>query len=119
MKFQYSTGVLRVVRGQHTYPKQVVNCNSMRSILRHGDIEWDAECDITSPKTKIIVVKNPKEIETLLHIYEKVFRDLPHGRPPDMGVEHNIALEDGSPPIQIPPYRNPKKIIHEINKSIQ
>ena len=39
MKFQDSIGVLRVVRGQHTYPKQVVNCNSMRSILRHGDIE--------------------------------------------------------------------------------
>ena len=38
MKFQDSTGVLRVVRGQHTYPKQVVNCNSMRYILRHGEI---------------------------------------------------------------------------------
>ena len=38
MKFQDSTGVLRVVRRQHTYPKQVVNCNSMRYILRHGDI---------------------------------------------------------------------------------
>ena len=38
MKFQDSTGVLRVVRGQHTYQKQVVNCNSMRSILRNGDI---------------------------------------------------------------------------------
>ena len=37
-KFQDSIGVLRVVRGQHTYPKQVVNCNSMRYILRHGDI---------------------------------------------------------------------------------
>ena len=42
MKFQDSIGVLRVVRGQHTYPKQVVNCNSMRYILRHGDIEWDS-----------------------------------------------------------------------------
>ena len=41
MKFQDSKGVLRVVRGQHTYPKQVVNCNSVRSILRNGDIEWD------------------------------------------------------------------------------
>ena len=38
MKFQDSTGVLRVVRGKHTYPKQVVNCNIMISILRHGDI---------------------------------------------------------------------------------
>ena len=38
MKFQDSTDVLRVVRGQHTYPKQVVNCNSMRYILRNGVI---------------------------------------------------------------------------------
>ena len=30
MKFQDSTGILRVVRGKHTYPKQVANCNSMR-----------------------------------------------------------------------------------------
>ena len=41
IKFQDSKGVLRVVRGQHTYPNQVVTCNSMRPILRHGDIEWD------------------------------------------------------------------------------
>ena len=38
MKFQDSTGVLRVVRRHHTFPNQVVTCNSMRSILRHGDV---------------------------------------------------------------------------------
>ena len=38
MKFQDSKGVLRVVRAQHTYPNQVVSCNSMISMLRHGDI---------------------------------------------------------------------------------
>ena len=30
MKFQDSKGVLRVARGKHTYPNQVVTCNSMR-----------------------------------------------------------------------------------------
>ena len=99
MKFQYSTGVLRVVRGQHTYPKQVVNCNSMRSILRHGDIEWAYECYITSPKPKIRFFKDTKDIETLLHKYEKKFRDLPHGRPLDRAVVHNIILEEGTSPI--------------------
>ena len=84
----------------------------MRSILRHGDIEWDSKCYITSPNPKIRVFKIPKEIETLLHKYENVFRDLPHGRPPDRGVEHNIVLEEGTSPIQIPPYRHPKKIIY-------
>ena len=38
LKFQDSKGVLRVVRGKHTYPKQVMTCNSMRYILQHEDI---------------------------------------------------------------------------------
>ena len=77
MKLQDSIGILRVVRGRHTYPKHVVNFNNMISILRHGDIEWAGECYITSLNPKIRVVKHPKEIETLLHKYEKVFIDLP------------------------------------------
>ena len=91
----------------------------MRYILRNGDIEWDVECYITSPKPKIRGFKHPKEIETLLHKYEKVFRDLPHGRPLDRGVEHNIFFEEGTSPIQIPPYRNPKKFRYDIEKAIQ
>ena len=55
MKFQDLKGVLRVVRGKHTYPNQVVTCNSMRSILRNGDIEWADECHMTSPKPNIKV----------------------------------------------------------------
>ena len=46
--------------------------------------------------------------------YKIVFRDLPHGRPPDRGVEHNIVLEEGTSPIKIPPYRHPKKFKDEI-----
>ena len=38
MIFQDSKGVLRAVRGKHTYPNQVVTCNSMRYILSNGDI---------------------------------------------------------------------------------
>ena len=51
--------------------------------------------------------------------YEKVFRDIPHGRPLDRGVEHNIVLEDGTSPIQISPYIHAKKFRDEIEKSIQ
>ena len=79
MKFQDSKVVRRVVRGQHTYPNQVVTCKSMRSILRHGDIEWVVECHITSSKPIIKVFEHPNEIEKLLQKYEEFFRDLPHG----------------------------------------
>ena len=111
MNFQDSKGVLRVVRGKPTYPNQVVTCNSMRYILRHGYIEWDDEFHITYPNTNIKFFEHPKEIEKLLRKYESFFRDLPHGRPPDRGVEHNIVLEEGTSPIQIQTYRNPKKFI--------
>ena len=43
----------------------------MRSILRHGNVKWAIECYFISLKKKIRVVKHPKEIETLLHKYEK------------------------------------------------
>ena len=56
MAFQDLKGVLRVVRGQHTYPNQVMTCNSMRSILRHEDIEWDVKFYIPYPKPNIRVV---------------------------------------------------------------
>ena len=69
--------------------------------------------------SQINFVEHPNEIEKLLQKYEKVPRDLPHGRTPDRGVEHNIVLEEGTSPIQIPPYRHPKIFIDEIEKAIQ
>ena len=71
------------------------------------------------PRQKIRVFKHSKDIDKLLHKYEKNFKDLPHGRPPDRGVEHNIVLEEGTSPIQIPPYRHPKNFIEYIENTIQ
>ena len=114
MKFQDWKGLLRVVRGQHTYPNQVVTCNSMRYILSHGDIEWAVECHITYPNPNIKVFEHPKEIEKLLKKYEIFIRDLPHCILPNRGVEHNIFSEEGTSPIQITPHRHPKKFRDEI-----
>ena len=85
----------------HTYPNQVVSSHNMRTILRHGDIEYDFQCLITSPKPHFNISKNPKEIEKLLSMYEKVFGDLPPRSPPDRGVEHSIELQIGTQPIKI------------------
>ena len=62
---------------------------------------------------------NTQKRQRHFYKYEKVFRDLPHGRPPDREVEHNIVFEEGTSPIQIPPYRHPKKFWDEIYKSIR
>ena len=51
--------------------------------------------------------------------FKKKFRDLPHGRPPVRGVEHNIFLEEGTSPIHTPPYRHPNKFKYEIENDIQ
>ena len=66
MKFQYSKGVLRVVRGQHTYPNQVVTRNCMKYILRHGDIEWAAEFHIKRRHMRH-QLKNKNKQEISLH----------------------------------------------------
>ena len=91
----------------------------MRTILRHVDIEWDFECLIKYPKPHLKISKNPKEIEQLLSKYEKVFGDLPPGRPPDRGVEHIIELDIGTQPIKMYPYRHPKRIQDDIKEAIK
>ena len=46
--FKDAEGKSIVLKGMNTYPNQVISANSMRSILRHGDIEWVAEFHITN-----------------------------------------------------------------------
>ena len=70
-----------MLRGMHTYPIKVVSSHSMMSILRHGDIEWVVECLITFPKPHLNIAKHPMKIEKLFSKCEKVFGDLPPGRP--------------------------------------
>ena len=91
----------------------------MRSILRHGDIEWAIECFITSSNPHLKVSKHPKEIKKLLGKYEKFFGDLPPGRTPNIGVEHVVELEIGTQPIKMNPYRNPKMIQDDIEDAIK
>ena len=92
IRFKNSKGKPILLRGMHTYPNQVVSSHNMRTILRHVDIEWAAECLIKSPKTHLNFSKHPKEIEQLLSKYEKVFGDLPPGRPSNIRVEYVIEL---------------------------
>ena len=97
----------------------MVSSHSIRSILRHGDIEWYVECLIAYSKPDLKVSKHTKEIEQLLGKYEKVFGDLSLGRLLDRGVEHTIELEIGTQPIKIHPYKNPKRIRDDIEEAIK
>lgn len=59
------------------------------------------------------------DIQQLRTKHSKVFSDLPHGRPPNRGIEHIIELEEGTKTIMITPYRHPKQLKDEIEKTIQ
>ena len=63
IRFKNLEGKPILSRGIHTYPNQVVSSHNMRSILMHGDIEWDFECLITYYNPHLKVCKHPKEIE--------------------------------------------------------
>ena len=40
ISFKDAEGKLVFMKGTNTYPSQLISSNGMRSILRHGDIEW-------------------------------------------------------------------------------
>ena len=65
MSFKDTEGEPVVRKGMNTYPSQVISANIMRSILRHGDIEWDAEFHITNEGTTAKVSYHPKDIKKL------------------------------------------------------
>ena len=108
-----------VLRGINTYPSQIISAKSMIFVMRHGDIEWVVECQITTEGTTAKVFSPPKDIKKLLQKHKRNFEDLPHGRPPDRGIEHGIELEAGTLPIKIHPYKHLKRFKDEIEKAIK
>jgi hypothetical protein len=58
------------------------------------------------------------DIQELLGKNDRVFGPLPAGRPPDMGFEHVIELEEGENPMITTPYMHLKKFKDEIEKAI-
>ena len=96
MEFQGPDGKRVVLRGMNTYPPKPVSSQRMEAVLRHDDIEWVAKCFVTFRKPPENSTQHPGDIQALLQKHEKVFRDLPTGRPPDRGFEHTIELEEGT-----------------------
>ena len=44
---------------------------------------------------------------------------IPHGVPPDKGIEHVIELDEGAKLVMITPYRHPKKHKDKIERTIK
>jgi hypothetical protein len=55
----------------------------------------------------------------LLKKHQKVFGDIPPGRPPDRGFEHTIELEEGTGAVITTSYRHPKAYKDEIERTMR
>ena len=119
ISFKDAKGKPVVLKGMNTYPRQVISAKSMIQVMRHGDIEWVVELQITTEGTTAKVFTQPKYIKKLLHKHKRVFEYLPHGKPPDHGIEHKIELEASTLPITIHPYKHPKIFKDEIYKAFK
>ena len=108
MEFQGPDCRRVVLRGMNTYPAKVVSSQRMEAVLRHQDIEWVAECFITSQDPTDLKQQYPADIQAILHKHDRVFGGIPLGRPPDIGFEHLIELEEGVQAVITTPYRHPK-----------
>ena len=51
ISFKDAEGKPVVLKGINTYPSQVISTKRMRYVLRHGDIEWVVEFQITTEGT--------------------------------------------------------------------
>jgi hypothetical protein len=119
MEFQGQDGKRVVLRGMNTYPPKVVTAEKMEAVMRQDDIAWVAEFQISVQKPKGEEPNFSREIKALLKKHQKVFGDIPPGRPPDRGFEHTIELEEGTGAVITTPYRHPKAYKDEIEKTIK
>ena len=69
------------MRGMDTYHPKPVSSQRMEAVLRQGDIESSTECLVTFRKPPDNNTQHSTNIQALLQKHERVFRDLPAGRP--------------------------------------
>lgn len=98
---------------------QMISFRRMERLIHHDQHEWAATCRIMPTQTEQQKVEYPPDIQRLLTKHPKVFSAIPPGRPPDRDIEHIIELDKGAKPVMITPYRHPKKMKDEIEKTIK
>jgi hypothetical protein len=91
----------------------------MERIFPHDDVDYAAECLITTQKDSKGREHYHPQIKKLLSRYEPVFGPTPPWRPLDRGFEHTIDLEAWDTPVITTPYRHPKIFKDEIEKEIK
>ena len=98
---------------------KTISFRRMERLMRHDMVEWAAECHLAPLQEGQQKTEYHPDIQKIRIKHDKVFSDIPPGRPPDRGIEHIIELEEGAKPIMITPYRHPKRLKDEIEKTIK
>jgi hypothetical protein len=119
MKFFTPGGKQVVLRGMANNAPTVVSNKRMEAIFKHVDVVYATQCFITSQTDNEGRRQYHADMKDLLSRHDKVFGQIPLGRPPDRGFEHTIELEEGAKPVITTLYRHPKKFKDEIEKTIK
>jgi hypothetical protein len=119
MKF-FTPGSKQVVlRGMSNNTPMVVSNKRMEATFKRRDITYAAECFITEQVDAQGQQHHHADIQALLSKHDKVFGQIPPGRPPDRGFEHTIGLGEGAKWVITTPYMHPNKFKDEIEKAIK
>ena len=117
MKFKVD-GRPHVIKDIRDSNLRMVSFRRMERLIRHDMVDWAAECMLMPAQQEQQKGEYHPDIQILRTKHSKVFSDIPPGRPPDRGTEHIIKFEEGAKPIMITPYRHPKRLKDEIEKTI-
>lgn len=86
-----------IVNGKKTILKamadggpRVVLARRMEALIKHGDVDWAAQCFVSSKPVSSGKPEYHVDIQTVLDKHSAVFGDIPLGRPPNRGFEHVI-----------------------------
>ena len=104
-KVDGKTHVLKAIRNGDV---RTISFRQLKRLARHNNIEWAAICASMPTQEEQHKTEFHLDIQKLRIKYEKVFSEIPPGRPPNRGIEHIIQLEEGANPVMITPYRHPK-----------
>lgn len=118
MKFKVD-GTIHILKAIKDNNLKVITLKRMERLIKHDMVERAAECKLMLSYEDQHTTPYHSDVPELRVKHTKVFNGIPPGKPPDRGIEHIIEPEEGTKPIMNTPYRHPKRLKDEIEKTIK
>jgi hypothetical protein len=91
LEFKGVDGKKVVLRGMSNGAPRIVLSKRMEGIFRHGDVACATECLITTQKPSDNNQQYHVDIQALLSKHDRVFGEIPPGRPPDRDLSTPLS----------------------------